>query len=235
MDAINETLYSPTLQNGRRKPIHFQSEGSQILLSGLDAIPELNITENDNVISAIKKLADYVTSQSSGANVSSMAIVIPTTGWINETIGDYPYHLDLVNTNLTEDMTPQLIFSATSIKAAREHGIGEACETLDGKLRIYAMSVPNEEISATLCVFGAAGGTPSRLPIASATRAGVVKIGNNIDVTNDGTISVPTSLVDADGNGVPDVVDEAIKNSAPVGDDTEETVSDDDINSVFVD
>ena len=210
MDAINETLYSPTLQNGRRKPIHFQSEGSQILLLGLDAIPELAITENDNVITAIKKLADYVTTQSSGANVSSMAIVIPTTGWINETIGDYPYHLDLVNTNLTEDMTPQLIFSATSIKAAREHGIGEACETLDGKLRIYAMSVPNEEISATLCVFGSASSVPSgNLPLASKTRAGVVKIGDNIDVTSDGTISVPT-LSDEDGNGVPDAIDNSM-------------------------
>jgi len=228
VDTIKETLYSTAI-NGKRKPIHYQSEGSQIILNGIEPFPDLDITEADTALTAIEKLARNKSGANAGVFVTP--IRIPTTGWTAEMVGDYPYYADITNENIEEEMMPQLIFSTENCKTARKYGIGETCETLDNKLRVYSSKIPQEEIPAALCLFGEASNiNANKLPIASATRAGVVKVGDNIDVTEDGTISVP-ALADKDGDDVPDI----IQNLVPVGADTDETVSDEDINSVFSD
>ena len=145
------------------------------------------------------------------AGVFVTDIIIPKTGWTEQTVGDYSYYADITNENIAEAMTPQLIFSAENLKLADSYGISKACKTLDGKLRVYTIKIPQEEIPATLCLYGATKNInlpQGQLPLATATRAGMVKIGDNIDVTDDGTISVPL-LSDKDGNGIADVIDDA--------------------------
>ena len=156
-------------------------------------------------------------SSSTSSSVLTLDITIPTTGWNDCHVGDYLKYVEIADETITEEMTPQLIFSAENGKAAQTCGIGDACETLDGKLRVYAVAVPTAAIPAKLCLFGAASGASSHFPIASTTRAGIVKIGENIDVTADGTISVP-GLSDLDGNGVPDAVDGVLATDEDVED-----------------
>ena len=145
------------------------------------------------------------------AGVFVTDIIIPTTGWTEQTVGNYSYYTDIANENIAEAMIPELVFSAENLKLADNYGISKACETLDGKLRVYTTKIPQEEIPATLCLYGSTKNInlpQGQLPLATATRAGMVKIGDNIDVTDDGTISVPL-LSDKDGNGIADVIDDA--------------------------
>lgn len=200
----------------------YQYEQNDKLIGGIDGIDNLQAQALVNRTAFLKEKAEQQATrleevaqiaeeaaEHGSASVLTIGIFVPSDGWEASTVGDYPYFADITNETITAEMTPQLIFSAEHAKAAQNAGIGEACETLDGKLRIYAMEIPAAAIPATLCLFGASGSiSPTGLPIATKTRAGIVKVGENIDVTSDGTISVP-ALSDADGNGIPDVIDGA--------------------------
>ena len=72
---------------------------------------------------------------------------------------------------------------------------------MDGKIRLYAEKAPTAEIQACLLLLNASngvaggggttgGGGSYTLPAATATQLGGVKIGENVSVTPDGTISV---------------------------------------------
>lgn len=149
----------------------------------------------------------YFNGSDEGAKVASYDVTIPKTGW-NEYNGAFNYYLDIDNGDITTEMLSVLLFDEANLPIAQKYGLGDN-SPLNGKLRIYAMEIPAAAIPATLCLFGASGGiSPTGLPIATKTRAGIVKVGENIDVTSDGTISVP-ALSDADGNGIPDVIDGA--------------------------
>ena len=207
----------------------YQFEQKDKLIGGVDGIDNVqaqmlsNRTEylkarSEQQASRIEEVAQIAEDAAShgSASVLTLDITIPITGWNDCHVGDYLKYMEIEDETITEDMTPQLIFSAENGKAAQTCGIGDACETLDGKLCIYAVAVPAAAIPATLCLFGASGGiSPTELPIATKTRAGIVKVGENIDVTSDGTISVP-GLSDADGNGVPDAVDGVLATSEDV-------------------
>jgi len=200
----------------------YQFEQKDKLIGGVDGIDNVQAQQLSNRTEYLKQKAEQQATRieevaqiaedaasHGSASVLTVGIFVPIDGWEASTVGDYPYFVDITNETITQDMTPQLIFSAEHAKAAQNVGIGEACETLEGKLRIYAMEIPAAAIPATLCLFGVSGGiAPTGLPIATKTRAGIVKVGENIDVTSDGTISVP-ALSDADGNGIPDVIDGA--------------------------
>lgn len=198
----------------------YQFEQKDKLIGGVDGIDNIQAQQLSNRTEYLKarsetqnqrieEVAEIAKEAShSSASVATIPITVPTTGWEALTGGEFCCYVDIRNEAITEQMTPQLIFSVENMKAAQDCGIGDACQTLDGKLRIYAMVEPADEIQATLCLFGVASGSPAGLPIASTTRAGIVRIGEGIDVTNDGTISAP-GLADADENGIPDLIDDA--------------------------
>ena len=215
--AINHLPKSATWEDGV-----YRLEPKDKILGGIDGIANLPLQQLANRteylkqkaeqqaerIEEVAQIAEDAASHGS-SSVLTVDIVVPNDGWEASTVGEYLYFADITNETITQEMTPKLIFSVDNLKAAQNAGIGEVCETLEGKLRIYAMEIPTAAIPATLCLFGASGGiSPTGLPIATKTRAGIVKVGENIDVTSDGTISVP-ALSDADGNGIPDVIDGA--------------------------
>jgi hypothetical protein len=82
---------------------------------------------------------------------------------------------------------------------------------MDGALRFYAKSAPSQAIKASLALIGGSGyigtssdGSVTDLPVASATQAGAVKVGDGLTISEDGTVSVNTEqLVTED-----DLVDE---------------------------
>lgn len=88
------------------------------------------------------------------AAAKSFDFTIPTEGWESsegseESEEDYPYHIDIINAAITEDMTPSAAFDRESLSVASQYGICPTIETGDGYLRIYSASVPEEEMTAS--------------------------------------------------------------------------------------
>lgn len=127
-------------------------------------------------------------------------ITIPTSGWkdaTEETLTGQLY-VDIPQEDATENMMPVISLYPTDAHLAKACGMSETSRTLDGKIRVYAGKAPAGEIKATLVLMkaysgrvsgGEESGTSYVLPTATKTRLGGVKIGDNIEVTPDGTIS----------------------------------------------
>lgn len=212
---INHLPENPVWEEGV-----YQYEQNDKLIGGVDGIDNLQGQQLTNRTAYLKaKLEEQGMKLEEIAGVYGVSITIPKEGWTAEENGEYACRLDIDDEAITEDMTPLLIFAVADTKAAHECGIGDACETLAGKLRVYAMKAPSAAIAATLYLFGkASGASGANLPIASKTRAGVVKIGDNVDVTDDGTISVSESapLADENENGIPDAIKKSMASPSEV-------------------
>ena len=123
-------------------------------------------------------------------------ITLPASGWVQDGAGGaYGYRLDVAAAGVTEDHFPSLAIHQESMETAENAGISPVVQTLGGALRFWAKSIPAADISATAALFtgnggGAGLGSSYVLPVATATRLGGVKIGENVDVTEDGTISI---------------------------------------------
>ena len=219
MEAIKPILYSQ-VENGRRRPIHWQTEGKQVLLSGIRTFSRLGITEGDTTVSAIEKLAMGVESSEGnigvpiiGRSLVSGEVAIPVDGWIQD--GGW-YYLDIVDESISEDSIPALTVYPDSLDTARSCGFRSVCETRDGALRVFAKSVPGAVIVASLAALSSTvgGGDGGALPVATTSSLGAVKVGSGLDIQRDGTLSV--NLPDEDGNGIPDVIEKTRATDAEV-------------------
>ena len=123
-------------------------------------------------------------------------ITLPASGWVqDDTSGAYGYHLDVLVEGVTEDHFPSVAIHQESMETAENAGISPVAQTLEGILRFWAKSIPAADILATAALFtGNGGGTGPGgsyvLPVAAADTLGGVKIGENVGVTEDGTISI---------------------------------------------
>lgn len=153
-----------------------------------------------------------------GTNVIK-EITIPTVGWeFDEDPSDidfeYPYKLDLSIAEATEEAVPVVSIHKGSIRAAVEAGLCPSANSLDGVLRFWSNRVPEEEIDVTIVFLsngyigeGGGGGGSYVMPIASKDQLGAVKIGENITVQEDGTISVTPGVIDEDAVATSDEAD----------------------------
>lgn len=104
--------------------------------------------------------------------ISKQEITIPTEGWENDPMdgedeeeaapgigatesSDYPQQLDIELESVTSRMTPILTIHPESLADAE--GICPTCQTLDGKLRLFAKAAPKAELKATLALVGGSG------------------------------------------------------------------------------
>lgn len=126
---------------------------------------------------------------------------IPATGWDvgAEEGAEGSFYVDIPQSDVTEDMVPVISVLPAYMETAKECGLCTAARTMAGGLRLYAEKAPEAEMQACLLLLnasnGVAGGGGSSgggyvLPAATATRLGGVKIGENVNVTSDGTITV---------------------------------------------
>lgn len=142
--------------------------------------------------------ANEVKRQLEALNVSCITkrdIVIPTTGWVQSDPEEYEgLSVDIPVEGITGDMVPIVIVPPRQIKVIGERKFSPCVKSGDGYIRLYSKASPPEPINATLVLLitsgGASGGGSYQLPTASADKLGGVKIGENINVTDDGTISV---------------------------------------------
>ena len=129
---------------------------------------------------------------------------IPAVGWEaaqpQEQEG-YEYRVNVSVPEANETLTPAVVLYGEALSAAREAGLCPTVQSLSGSLRFWSRQPPARELTATLVLTpggakdggGASGGY--FLPVATKTRLGGVKIGENIDVTDDGTISAAGGTV----------------------------------------
>lgn len=140
-------------------------------------------------------------------------IVIPASGWTKSNQQGYEgLSVDVPIDNVKEDMIPSVTIIPSSINIASSCGLSSCAMTGNGFVRFYSSSAPTEGISASLALLSASGaenGESYQLPTATKTRLGGVKIGDNVKVAEDGTISIDKqnliddiSATDEEANGV---------------------------------
>lgn len=135
--------------------------------------------------------------------IIQVGVTIPPTGWEEGNEPDEPkgWHIDISQEIIREDMVPLLTILPTYMDTADDCDMYSVVRTLDGALRVFAQSVPEGEIRASLALLGTSGnggGIGSGdvgyvLPPATANRLGGVKVGPGLNVGPDGTLSVDTA------------------------------------------
>ena len=169
--------------------------------------------------------AAFITSEEAAALLAEMVqgvgsiriqeITLPAEGWTEAEPGgeDYPWVLDLPLAGVTETQYPSVSIHKESLEISREAGLCPTVQTLEGSLRFWAMEKPLETMEATAALIsprgGFSGGDVGGLPIATANTLGGVMIGENVNVTSDGKISVKDIPVPAENSEIRDMVAKA--------------------------
>lgn len=157
-------------------------------------------------------------------------ITIPVEGWDvgAEETAEGMLYVDILQDDITEDMVPLVSIFPACMETAKACTMGTVARSMNGALRFYAKKIPEAEITAMLTLLCASSGLASGggstgntyvLPAATETRLGGVKIGGNVDVAEDGTISVDAEsmigTVAASDEEAREMLDETF--SAPAG------------------
>lgn len=76
------------------------------------------------------------------------AVTIPTTGWQSDSSGDYPHYYDITAEGVTASDRAEITIAPGSLGTAKTCGLCATNETMAGKIRVRAIQVPAEAISA---------------------------------------------------------------------------------------
>ena len=128
---------------------------------------------------------------SSGGYYGRYDLALSASGWQEAQDAEgkpYQYIYDAELADSKSTLVPIGAVLADSFHTANDAGILPGCETFDGYVRFYSSSVPEDDVQLTVILFGKGGGN-SDLTIATREQLGHVKVGDGIDVTEDGVIS----------------------------------------------
>lgn len=82
----------------------------------------------------------------------SGSVTIPTTGWSSDSTATYPKYYDIAVTGVETSDRANIDIAAASLSAAVTCGLCPVTETLAGKIRIRAASVPTAALTANYFV-----------------------------------------------------------------------------------
>lgn len=165
---------------------------------------------------ALLRAANAIAGQlAAGMGVDAIDITIPADAWLEN---EGSIQADVPAGDVTEDMYPIVILHPASMIIAHDCGMSTVAMTALGLIRFFAEKIPDEDITGTVILInrsgnGSAGGIQGSggtyvLPTATANRLGGVKVGDNLSVQDDGTLSVDKS----------DVIDDVATTYADVSD-----------------
>lgn len=132
-------------------------------------------------------------------------------------------HVDIPMEGVKESMQPFLSVHPAYMDAADNCELSSSVRTLDGMVRVYAKTAPTAEMVATLTLLCASSGTINDtalglstgsdyvLPAATATRLGGVMIGEGVNVTGSGKISVDGASIAETAAETDDGAEEMLK------------------------
>lgn len=165
----------------------------------LDTLKKHNSDENahPSIRAEINAKLDEVRAEIASMDTSSIIqhnITIPADGWVQCELEEFDgYRVDVPLADVTESMIPIISIIPNNLTLAGSCGLSTCAKTGDGYVRLYSRSALRSPVNASaafLVPSAGAGGGSYHLPIASKNRLGGVKIGDNIAIANDGTISV---------------------------------------------
>lgn len=157
-----------------------------------------NITVGDKgLISLIKDNIDGALGYEAAEKMSLVSVTIPTTGWSQDDNSAYPNYIDITATGITANDCIALVIAPDSNAVAKKCYF-TSTEALAGKIRIRARNIPTEAIKAFYYVIRedilmGFGQTPiggAIIPPATTTELGGVIVGDGLEVSDNGVVSV---------------------------------------------
>ena len=134
---------------------------------------------------------------SSGGYYGKYDLTLSVDGWkaVSDSEGEmsYAYTYDAELADCTPELWPSGSATASCFSISNKAGVLNGCETLNGIVRFFSQRIPEADIQAVVTLFGKGGGT-GELVIATRDRLGCVKIGDGVEVTKDGVISVHATV-----------------------------------------
>lgn len=79
---------------------------------------------------------------------TAAAFTIPATGWEKDDTEGYPQYYDLPVSGVTARDRAEVTLARSSLNTAFKCGLCQTCETMNGKIRLRAASVPAAAIAA---------------------------------------------------------------------------------------
>ncbi len=117
----------------------------------LESVKRYALGEIGNVanatVEAVEEIAGELNNKADKPHY--ITVVIPTEGWLSDDF-DYPNYYDIVVEGITENDRADILFLPESMKTAAECGFCNVTETLEGKIRVRAMSVPKKAITTEI-------------------------------------------------------------------------------------
>lgn len=131
--------------------------------------------------------------------IRRLDLTISRDGWVMEAQGSYQYWLDVPVDGVTNRMVPQITILPEGERTALKCGLCPRAETKEGRVRVWAVRVPEQDISASLVLLRDStglvlhlGGTGG-LPVATKETPGLMRPGPGLLVDDEGVVSVDTA------------------------------------------
>ena len=130
-----------------------------------------------------------------GVGTRSYDLTLPVSGWteLDYPVGPNQYCCDMPIEGCTDSLIPIGMTSLEGSESADEAGMASVVETLDGKVRFYAVKPPTENVNVTVMLLKR--DDPVNKP-ATRTELGLVTIGDGMNVTSGGNISTRAASKD---------------------------------------
>ncbi len=122
-------------------------------------MPEMNYDAAGAAEAVQKRLSAHISSNNNPHRVTAaqigaqaltngISITIPITGWSSDSTAGYPNYCDITVAGLTVKDRADLVIAPESLPVAKACCMCSATETLAGKIRLRAASIPTAAIAA---------------------------------------------------------------------------------------
>ena len=115
----------------------------------LESVKKYAMGEIGNVanatVEAVEEIVGELNQKADKPNY--ITITIPVERWQADNF-DYPNYYDIVVEGITENDRADILFLPESMKTAAESGFFSMTETFTGKIRVRAITVPTQALSA---------------------------------------------------------------------------------------
>lgn len=125
--------------------------------------PSLNTVDREELAKALEEHNADPNAHggiSGGGYYDALAVTIPASGWVaaEEAGNGYHFVCDVAAEGVRSDLVPLGAAVPGSFSAASGAGVLNGCETFDGFIRFFSMTVPAEDIEASVTLLGKDGG-----------------------------------------------------------------------------
>ncbi len=129
---------------------------------------------------------------------------VPADAWqeLEDAESDYSLQADIKTPRSSEQALPMVAFDIASLEAAREAEICPTIQAFNGFVRLWAKAKPTENLKGTLTLLFENGVNPARLPTATDSILGGVRVkdGSGLAIDAEGNLSIkaatPEEVID---------------------------------------